>query len=119
MTDTAQQQQQQQLVSSKYEGHKAPVLSLAYQAQGGSELLLSGSEDHTARLWDLRDSKRRACLCIPTQGEVLSVAFRPPKPTPNRPTAETDASSSSPSLASPFAKDHTMYVSTLSQNFLL
>jgi WD40 repeat protein len=115
------------LISMKFEGHKAPVLSLDYSSEtanggggGGGQLLLSGSEDRTARLWDVRDSRRRASLCIPVQGEVLSVKFAPRLP----PAAddddddeaaaaaamEVDDSPSAPTTTNPFAKDHTMYV---------
>lgn len=45
-------------------------------------LLLSGSEDGTARLWDLRTNKSVYCMILPKKdaGEVLevtSVAFHP------------------------------------------
>lgn len=89
-----------QFTSAKYQGHTAPVLSLAVSED--YSCLLSGSEDHTARLWDLRNnSRRRASLCIQTGGEVLSVAF-----TPKNGVEETPAEVST----SPFAKDHSMYV---------
>lgn len=127
------------LISSKFEGHKAPVLSLDYSSSAGndnsSHLLLSGSEDRTARLWDVRDSKRRACLCIPVQGEVLSVKFAPrllpqhqqlhqQHPTTTTTTTKQDDDDNSlenmevdsPSTTitnSPFAKDHTMYVQNI------
>lgn len=106
------------IISSKFEGHKAPVLSLDFaggENGNSSPLLLSGSEDRTARLWDVRDdsSKRRACLCIPVQGEVLSVKFAPRRP----PSVDDDdddqmmaIEDSSASPMNPFAKDHTMYV---------
>lgn len=63
-------------------GHKASVLCLAHsseihapiQHQWTVAYLLSGSEDATARLWDLR-TPLRASLCIQAQGEVASVAF--------------------------------------------
>jgi WD40 repeat protein len=98
------------LMSMKFEGHKAPVLSLDYASDG--QLLLSGSEDRTARLWDVRDSRRRASLCIPVQGEVLAVKFAPRLFQQAEDAAAAmevdDASSSAPT--NPFAKDHTMYV---------
>ena len=63
-------------------------------------LLLSGSEDKTARLWDVRDeSRRRACLCIAAPAEVFSVTFAPNVPDDTQ------------KLSSPFAKDHSVYVS--------
>lgn len=44
-------------------------------------LLLSGSEDGTARLWDLRTRKTAYCIVIPKEegelSEVTSVAFHP------------------------------------------
>jgi WD40 repeat protein len=56
-----------------FKGHKGSVLCLAHDS--GSSLLLSGSEDETARLWDLRTSK--TALCLLAGGEVTSVAFAP------------------------------------------
>ena len=89
-----------QFTSAKYQGHTAPVLSLAVSED--YSLLLSGSEDHTARLWDLRDNnRRRASLCIQTGGEVLSVAFTPKN---NGVLEDMPAVQ----LSSPFAKDHSM-----------
>lgn len=83
--------------SSKFLGHQAPVLSL--KVSQDDHLLLSGSEDHTARLWDLRDTnRRRASLCIQAGGDVLSVAFAPKR--------DEEASAD---LSSPFARDHSMY----------
>lgn len=44
-------------------------------------LLLSGSEDGTARLWDLRMRKTAFCMIVPSKGsepkDVTSVAFHP------------------------------------------
>jgi WD40 repeat protein len=54
-------------------GHKGSVLCLAHDSI--SSLLLSGSEDETARLWDLRTSK--TALCLLAGGEVTAVAFAP------------------------------------------
>ena len=90
------------LISTKFEGHSGPVLSLDYAAP---HLLLSGSEDRTARLWDVRDSRRRASLCIPVQGEVLTVIFAPPR-LPQ--TQNTKATGEALDANNPFAKDHTM-----------
>jgi WD40 repeat protein len=64
--------------SYKLQGHQGSVSCLDISEIG----LLSGSEDKTARLWDLREGKRRACLCIQTEGEVMSVAFEPPRKEP-------------------------------------
>jgi WD40 repeat protein len=72
-------------------GHKASVLCLAHSsdvhmshhpnntAVTVAACLLSGSEDETARLWDLR-VPLRASLCIKAPGEVLSVAFSRKEP---------------------------------------
>jgi WD40 repeat protein len=87
------------IATAKLQGHGASVLCLdvfspSSQSSSSSSphsspfssstsaLLLSGSEDGTARLWDLRDHKRRACLCIrvPGGGNVLSAVFSPPAP---------------------------------------
>ena len=63
-------------------GHKGSVLCLDHHnktpgSEGPTEgCLLSGSEDGTARLWDLRSSPR-ACTCIIAGEEVTSVAFGP------------------------------------------
>ena len=44
-------------------------------------LLLSGSEDGTARLWDLRMRKTAYCMIVPSKenehNDVTSVAFHP------------------------------------------
>jgi WD40 repeat protein len=87
---------QDAIKSAKYQGHQAPVLSLAISDD--SSLLMSGSEDHTARLWDLRDNKKQACLCIQSYGEVLSVAFAPKKRHQDEFMPD-----------SLFARDHSMY----------
>jgi len=87
------------ITKAKLQGHGAAVLCLdtflssselsSSQLEQPSDLpsstsalLLSGSEDGTARLWDLRDHRRRACLCIrvPGGGDVLSAVFAPPTP---------------------------------------
>lgn len=72
-----------------------------------SALLLSGSEDGTARLWDLRDHRRRACLCIrvPGGGDVLSAVFAPPPPiTATLPTTMRNENESA------FSKDCTVFL---------
>jgi WD40 repeat protein len=107
------------IVATTLKGHQASVLCLDLSSPDStgsgdtttssslsstSSLLLSGSEDHTARLWDLREfqKQRRACLCIPTTGDVLSAVFAP-----NR----NDSSTKSALLSSsPFARDHTVYL---------
>jgi WD40 repeat protein len=60
------------IVSFVLKGHKSSVNCLDFQ----ESLLLSGSDDQTARLWDVRTSK--TCLCLRTTGEVTSVAFAGP-----------------------------------------
>lgn len=54
-----------------FKGHKGSVLCLAHC----NSLLLSGSEDKTARVWDLRTS--RTALCLVAGEQVTSVAFAP------------------------------------------
>ena len=46
-----------------------------------SNLLMSGSEDGTARLWDLRSSYNASlCILSPTDSkEITSVSFSPPQ----------------------------------------
>jgi WD40 repeat protein len=91
--------------SAKFQGHQAPVLSLAVSQH--DSLLLSGSEDHTARLWDLRDNnKRRASLCIQTGGDVLSVVFAPKQ------------EEQSSKLSNLFARDLSMYVFSFLYDFV-
>jgi WD40 repeat protein len=100
------------LTHTKLKGHRAAVLCLDISSpvSSTSSLLLSGSEDGTARLWDLREHQRRgACLCIQTidGGDVLSAVFAPPHPQ-RRPSTTT--ASSTPSLSSSFAQDYTVYL---------
>jgi WD40 repeat protein len=99
--------------SVKLKGHQGAVLCLDHSSSRSTNeaphqhasssitaaCLLSGSEDATARLWDLRASCR-AALCIKTAGEVLSVAFGPSW----EPSANNDA-------PSPFSRDFTVYLS--------
>ncbi|KAI2497852.1 hypothetical protein MHU86_16635 [Fragilaria crotonensis] len=61
------------IVSFVLKGHKSSVNCLDYR----NNLLLSGSDDQTARIWDVRTSK--TCLCLRTTGEVTSVAFAGPQ----------------------------------------
>ena len=105
------------LTHSKLKGHRAAVLCLDISppvSSTSSSLLLSGSEDGTARLWDLREHQRRgACLCIQTidGGDVLSAVFAPPHPQRRRPSTTTPTpSSSSSSSSSSFAQDYTVYL---------
>ena len=106
--------------STKYCGHKGPILCLDVSPTifSSSSLLLSGSEDRTARIWDLRTCcggsggsgttgdasgsnrrRPRASLCIPTKGEVLSAVFA------------TTRHSKSKALSQPSsAYDHTIYL---------
>ena len=105
------------LTHTKLKGHRAAVLCL--DISSSSSLLLSGSEDGTARLWDLREHQRRgACLCIQTidGGDVLSAVFAPPHPHRRPPSTTTTTSSSSTpsslssSSSSSFAQDYTVYL---------
>lgn len=74
--------------------------------------LLSGSEDGTARLWDLRDTSNiRASLCIqsPRREEVVSVVFGPP--------LSSSASSPQPLTAigtpnNTMARDYSVFLAT-------
>lgn len=70
-----------------------------------TSLLLSGSEDHTARLWDVREHRRRTCLCVQTSGDVLSAVFAP-----NRFTDPQTIINLKRPLSSPFALDYTIYL---------
>jgi len=101
------------LSNVKLKGHKAAVLCLDVSSPSqsslplsSSPLLLSGSEDGTARLWDLREHKRRACLCIKVAGggDVLTAVFAPPKP----PSAV--AATTIPNENARFARDCTVYL---------
>lgn len=95
-----------QFTLAKYQGHTAPVLSLAVS----EDCLLSGSEDHTARLWDLREnSRRRASLCIQAGGEVLSATFTPKQNHEISSNGGGPPEEEEEELASPFAKNHSMY----------
>ena len=103
------------LTHTQLKGHRAAVLCL--DISSSSSLLLSGSEDGTARLWDLREHQRRgACLCIQTidGGDVLSAVFAPPHPQRRRPstttTTTTTTTTSSSSTPSSFAQDYTVYL---------
>lgn len=108
--------------STKLKGHQGAVLCLDHSSSAPSDdhannnhhspfvtaaCLLSGAEDATARLWDLRmnhssnsSSSCRASLCIQASGEVLSVAFGP----------TWERQNDVPSLL--LARDLTVYLST-------
>ena len=45
-------------------GHKKAVLSLdaSYEGSGGRNLIVSGSEDSTARIWDVRTNRAVKCV---------------------------------------------------------
>lgn len=73
-------------------GHRQPVLCISHPADHAKysssdahlhhpSLLLSGSEDGTARLWDLRTRKTAYCIIVPTienePNDVTAVAFHP------------------------------------------
>jgi len=75
-------------------GHCAPVLCLAHSSErpvvtspgrplpDRPDLLLSGSADGTARLWDSRAGRAALCVAVPSNGdgsaaEVAAVAFHP------------------------------------------
>ena len=54
------------------QGHVKGIMSLAFSPNG--HLLASGSEDHTARLWDLR--KRRCIYTLPCHTSLVSQVCR-------------------------------------------
>ena len=75
-------------------GHRQPVLCISHPGdhakyssitdahlQHHPSLLLSGSEDGTARLWDLRTRKAAYCIVAPVienePNDVTAVAFHP------------------------------------------
>lgn len=68
-------------------------------------LLLSGSSDGTARLWDLRMQRAASCIIAPVDGggdsDVTSVAFHP----------LSTATATSSSTSNPYARDMTIYLS--------
>ena len=55
-------------------GHQGPVSSLSFASSGGT--LVSGSWDHTARLWNIF-GRTQTSEPIQLQADVLDVAFRP------------------------------------------
>ncbi|KDO23650.1 hypothetical protein SPRG_11098 [Saprolegnia parasitica CBS 223.65] len=57
-------------------GHKRPVNCLAKCLSGAPDLLASGSQDSTVRIWDLRTNKVAQCITQVFAGDaVSSVAF--------------------------------------------
>lgn len=94
--------------SVKLQGHHGAVLCLDHNSTGGGGpgsnkitegCLLSGSEDGTARLWDLRASPR-SVTCIVAGEEVTSVAFGQPSPSPTESAGISE-----------FSRDFTVYLS--------
>lgn len=109
----------------KLKGHQGPVTCLDHSSSlilGGDSrrrssctptsagCLLSGSEDGTCRLWDLRE-KLRASLCIKTSGTVLSVAFYGPQLTAAEDTLSAGVYHQQ-RTSSLFAQDISIYLST-------
>lgn len=90
--------------SSKYQGHVGSVTCLDISTSSSTNLLVSGSEDGTARIWDLRSHRRRAVSCIQTHGEVSSVKLGTEPLVPTLPGGAEDETEA-PSLQSPFAHD--------------
>ena len=98
-------------------GHQRSVLCLDYNCGSSSVssssygCLLSGSEDCTARLWDLRANDcggrgLRAALCLQTPAEVLSVAFSSSSSGGVGPLSTT-----STATKGSFARDFSVYLS--------
>eukprot|EP01027_Heterolobosea_sp_BB2_P002618 GEZU01003939.1.p1 GENE.GEZU01003939.1~~GEZU01003939.1.p1 ORF type:complete len:125 (-),score=22.69 GEZU01003939.1:202-576(-) len=62
-------------------GHKGCVTSLDVSLKANANLLASGSEDATCRLWDIRLGSTSKCIkcfaAFPQDQEVTSVAFAP------------------------------------------
>lgn len=69
-------------------------------------LLLSGSNDGTARLWDLRTQRAASCIIAPVDdggdSDVASVAFHP---------LSLTLTTTSSSTSNPYARDMTIYLS--------
>jgi WD40 repeat protein len=73
---------QQQVLCISHPGDHAKYSSITdAHLQHHPSLLLSGSEDGTARLWDLRMRKTAYCIVVPTKenesNDVTAVAFHP------------------------------------------
>lgn len=94
--------------SVQLKGHQAAISCLDHSSRCassvGPSLLLSGSEDGTCRLWDLRIGRSVSCIkCSGSNGgEVLSVAFGPAWKTSDATTEEAK---------SPFSHDFSVYAS--------
>ena len=56
-----------------FSGHQRSVVSLANCNASQAELFLSGSQDRTLRLWDVRSSHCQGFL--KTQGNIIAVTF--------------------------------------------
>ena len=91
--------------SSKYQGHVGSVTCLDISTSSSTNLLVSGSEDGTARIWDLRSHRRRAVSCIQTHGEVSSVKLGTEPLVPTLPGQDDETEPPAPSSQSPFAHD--------------
>ena len=112
----AQSKSDAMITSAKFQGHGAAILCLDVSSPSSqsslpsstSTLLLSGSEDGTARLWDLRAHRHRACLCIrvPGGGDVLSAVFAPPAPVSTSPPTATNPGRKE----SAFSRDCTVFL---------
>lgn len=98
----------------KLQGHQGSVLCLAYPQQppplASSSILLSGSEDQTARLWDLK--QQRAALCIPCDGAVTAVSFEPTRGNTINQSGDAEDNTNKESLGEHplFAKDFTVFL---------
>ncbi|KAL7534535.1 hypothetical protein ACHAXR_006278, partial [Thalassiosira sp. AJA248-18] len=109
-------------------GHRKPVLCLAHSSERlayypdsvhHSSLLLSGSEDGTARLWDLRMRKTALCMMVPRAenedcNDVTSVAFHPSIVEERQKDAMNDdmCKEDSTNALLPIQHDCTVYAST-------
>ena len=104
-------------------GHSKQVTCVAHSSERASpddtspqhhpSLLLSGSEDGTARLWDLRTRKTSICMVIPQNGvdsnEITSVSFHPSRNDSDNPGDSQPGGSSS---LLPLLRDCTVFLAT-------
>ena len=58
-----------------FKGHKSTVNSLAFSPNGRS--LISGSDDRSVRIWNIRDGSSKVLPLIVTSSFFISVAFSP------------------------------------------